>query len=94
MTKVLKRQGDILLERVGDPASQEFSEAEIVRDGVIARGEVTGHAHTVAGGTLVRRHGQTNVFAVEGTTVTHEEHADLELQMEYAGEGQMTGVYD
>jgi hypothetical protein len=100
---ILKRQGDILLQltEIGELAPRDS--LENIADGVIARGEVTGHAHRVVGGTLYSQYGTLRVVAEEGTKVVHDEHADLELepgiwlvrnQEEYAGDGQMTGVYD
>ena len=45
----LKRQGDILLEKVD---GVQVTRRTPVEDGVIARGEVTGHAHRVENGEL------------------------------------------
>ena len=102
MTKVLKRQGDILLELVEKPDSLVLRGQ--VEDGVIAQGEVTGHAHKLVGGEL--RHGDGGMLALvpaSGAVVTHDEHADLELeegvwlvrtQSEYVGAGEMADVYD
>lgn len=101
----MKRQGDILLQLTELDGVDTMSKdgAKIVADGVIALGEVTGHAHKVVGGTLTTQYGTMRVIASENTKVVHDEHADLELepgiwlvrnQEEYAGDGQMTGVYD
>lgn len=99
--QTMKRQGDILL--VKTEISELTEKVERVESGVIAEGEVTGHAHKVVGGTLTSQYGVLRVVASEGTKVVHDEHADLELepgiwlvrnQEEYAGDGQMTGVYD
>jgi hypothetical protein len=96
----LKRQGDILLEKVHlavDPLKR------VVEDGVIARGEVTGHAHRVEGGVLVHTNRGMAVVSDGETTVTHDEHSSLELeegiwlvhrQVEYVGPGEEVGVYD
>lgn len=97
---ILKRQGDILLERVqlsGDVSGWE------VKDGVIARGETTGHAHRLVGGRLVNERGQMTVVAPSGASVAHEEHDTLELepgiwlvhrQQEYVAPGETVRVYD
>lgn len=103
MRKVLKRQGDILLERMETPAESLVLRAR-VEDGVIARGEVTGHAHVLEGGEL--RHGDRGLLAIvsaEGAVVTHQEHDEIQLeegvwfvhtQREYVGDGEMANVYD
>lgn len=100
---MLVRQGDVLLERLEErPTFTEHARAQ--EDGVIARGEVTGHAHVLIGGTL--RTGQGLMYAdvgEDGAKVVHDEHADLELeegvwlvrrQVEYVGPDETTAVYD
>ena len=97
---MLKRQGDILLEKVD---GVQVTRKHLIEDGVIARGEVTGHAHRVEGGELAHTNAGTLVFAEGGTTVEHEEHDRIELedgiwrvhrQVEYVGPGEEVGVYD
>ena len=99
----MKRQGDILLQLTEMGGIEISDSVRVVEDGVIALGEVTGHAHKVVGGTLTSQYGALRVIAAEGTKVVHDEHADLELepgiwlvrnQEEYAGDGEMTGMYD
>jgi len=104
MSTILKRQGDVLLQKVDThPGYGEGINAR--EDGVIARGEVTGHAHVLTGGTLISRYGTLFAVVEDGATarVVHDEHADIELeegvwlvrtQMEYAGEDGMSAVYD
>lgn len=101
---VLKRQGDILLQKVNERPRQD-GETRLVADGVIARGEVTGHAHTLQGGQLFSRYGLLYAVVEDGASarVVHDEHGDLELedgvwlvrnQVEYAGDDQTSAVYD
>lgn len=98
MTTLLKRQGDILLERVDRPAG-----GRPIEDGVIARGETTGHAHRLEGGTLLQDRGDVLAAVPEGGKVVHEEHDTLELepgvwlvhrQTEYLAPGENAAVYD
>ena len=95
----LKRQGDILLEKVDVNVTRKT----LIEDGVIARGEVTGHAHRVENGELANTNAGTLVFSDGNTTVEHEEHTRIELeegvwrvhrQTEYVGPGEEVGVYD
>ena len=95
----LKRQGDILLEKVENVDLR----AGVQEDGVIARGEVTGHAHRVEGGELRATTRGWAVISNGDTTVTHDEHESLELeegiwlvhrQVEYVGPNEEVGVYD
>ena len=95
---MFKRQGDILFEKV-----DSVNEAAIGRyrssDGVIAKGETTGHTHKLVGGEL----GDGVIFAPEGAKVVHEEHDTVELepgvwlihrQIEYVGKGETQAVWD
>lgn len=103
--KVLKRQGDILLERVGEIEMYNVPKGyRKIEDGVIARGETTGHAHVLEGGVLVdSSRGQLALVRDEGAKVVHDEHDALEIepgvwlvrhQIEYGGDGQNVAVYD
>lgn len=103
MTKVLKRQGDVLLERLGDDVPIT-GETKVITDRVIARGETTGHAHVLEGGELLETNrGTLAVVREEGAKVVHDEHDELEIepgvwlirhQIEYGGDGQNVAVYD
>ena len=103
---MLKRQGDILLEKIGEipvrmPATLR---RDVVESGVIAEGEVTGHAHVLKNGTLYTQAGRMYAVAeVGGGTVVHDEHDTLELeegvwlvhrQTEYADENERIQVLD
>jgi len=106
--RTLKRQGDVLLERVADELGTEIkllgNEHPRLREGVIAEGEVTGHAHRLVGeGALKRTNLGTVAIVYGGAEVVHEEHDKIELepgiwlvhrQTEYAGAGEQIGVYD
>ena len=104
--KVLKRQGDILLEKV-DALPTEGTTAhlkhKVVEGGVIARGEVTGHAHVLEGATLVSHASSLYAVADEPAQVVHDEHGPLELepgvwlvhnQTEHVSADEQTRVYD
>lgn len=109
MSKVLKRQGDVLLERIADDLAQlklaDVMEptVRVVTDGVIARGETSGHAHVLSGGSLIETPLGQLAVAGESTSVEHDEHDSLEIepgvwlvrhQIEYGGDGQNVAVYD
>ena len=71
-------QGDVRMFPIEDiPA-----EAKVKKDGVVAEGEATGHAHRVSDiqAAMVLEHGE-NMFinAPDGTTITHEEHKPITL---------------
>lgn len=102
---MLKRQGDILLEKVNAmPETDRYARRTEVENGVIAEGEVTGHAHVLKGGTLYTQLGRMYAVAeVGGGTVVHEEHDTLELeegvwlvhrQTEYVDENERIQVAD
>ena len=42
------RQGDVFLLKIGDADQPVPQDAEILEDGILARGEATGHTHSVA----------------------------------------------
>lgn len=102
---VLKRQGDVLLEKIA-PSLEKVENLRLnhqIEGGVIAEGEVTGHAHKLVGADL---HGSNRgILAVvtEDAKVVHEEHDTLELepgvwlvhrQREYLGANEEQYVYD
>jgi hypothetical protein len=89
------RQGDLFFVKV----KKELSDGEVVKDGVIARGEVTGHTHRIRGGSqaaLMLIAGVAYVHALRETAIDHEEHGTITLpsgnwevkrQREYAPDG-------
>jgi hypothetical protein len=77
------RHGDvIILDPV--PLPVEVTKREL---GVVAEGEVTGHAHRLIGGEVWESaDGQLAIVAKEGAVLTHEEHAHLALPVSVPGE--------
>ncbi len=74
------RQGDVLLVPVFDTAIPET--AELKADGVIARGEATGHHHRIVGNAEVFE-GYNEIFVrvgPSGASIVHEEHRPATLE--------------
>jgi hypothetical protein len=82
---MIYRQGDVLLVRMD---GQKPEAQETVKDGVLARGEATGHAHRIAPEDL--QAGKAKVFymaeprrmiveAFEPVRLVHEEHKPITL---------------
>ena len=83
------RQGDILFERV---PTKDMSFFQYNEDGIVARGEISGHKHTIEGNgqLFVRpaqqrgRHENDNrigyIIANEDIKINHDEHAIMPLQ--------------
>lgn len=75
---MLLRQGDVLIIPVARlPAGAVQRPATGLA--VLAYGEVTGHAHTVAGGVLHTEGDVTYLTVEELTEVRHQEHAAIPL---------------
>lgn len=73
----MMRQGDVLLVRDTIPRDAKPQPGERV----VERGELTGHAHRLDGlAEIHTRHGVMYVRAGKGASLTHEEHATLELE--------------
>lgn len=76
------RQGDILLVKCGsfDGLSEDIPrDAQVINDGVIARGEVTGHTHAIRHGSraaLMIAAGIAYVRALEACHLDHQEHGN------------------
>ena len=69
------RHGDLLIVKSKVPTA-----AKPVKDGILAYGEVTGHAHRVVGGAAVLEHeGVRYINATAGASVVHEEHRTIQL---------------
>jgi hypothetical protein len=67
------RQGDLLFVEASIPGHG----AEQVDDGIVARGEVTGHTHRIRPGTqaaLLIAAGIAYIRALQETPIDHEEH--------------------
>lgn len=77
------RQGDVFLLRIPNPP--EMTEAKPIKpiNGryVLAEGEATGHNHTVTttGNGLFDFTGKTVLVVSAPTTLTHQEHAPIEI---------------
>jgi len=78
------RQGDIYFVQLNQ--EPDFAHASVLKNGVIARGEQTGHMHRVspaslaAGSVLVTLAGSMYLRAAEaGTTIVHDEHGAIDL---------------
>lgn len=73
------RQGDVWIEQY-DGAWPE--QATVKADGILAHGEVTGHAHRLedlTAGLLVEREGVLYLRVTAPTRIVHEEHAAIPL---------------
>lgn len=83
MTTGMYRQGDLLLIRVDAVPEGRRVEAEHGRL-ILARGEVTGHHHSVAVADAELIDGSEGVFlrimAATGTGLEHQEHATVTLE--------------
>jgi hypothetical protein len=81
---MFKRQGDLLFELLPDNGANQVTFRNFVNDGVIARGETTGHAHKLTeNGDLLWQHGGGMAIRVLGDAsgkVVHEEHDTIELE--------------
>jgi len=86
------RQGDLLFVQIGNlealvEQNGDLNKKKVVEDGILARGEATGHAHRIASEDLAL--GKAKVFsdgpqrliieAYEQVRVTHEEHGPITL---------------
>ena len=78
------RQGDIFFVRLED--NFNLNEGKSIKNGIIARGETTNHAHRVAASSLVAGAvlyalGREMYLRTQeaGATIVHEEHKPVEL---------------
>lgn len=96
---MMLRQGDILLVPCEIP-EEDLARAKVRPDGVIARGELTGHAHRVDTSCaqvldLERKDGVfTFVRAFEPTFVRHEEHGLVPVEPRPASRPGFVYVYE
>lgn len=72
------RQGDVLIERIGEA---EAADGKHPRQVVVARGELTGHAHRVlaVGATYVVGRMGGMLALPAGGRLTHDEHGEIAL---------------
>lgn len=74
------RHGDVPLV----PVNEIPENATLRPDNIVARGEVSGHAHRMLTGLVYESGGRTFVDAGEKGIITHEDH----------GDGELTGMYE
>lgn len=96
----MARQGDVLIERVAEIPAEAKAQADIRGRVILAYGEVTGHAHSLAATDAVRFGPSEDAFWLrvdKATDVTHQEHAAITLapgnyrvrrQREYSAAGE------
>ena len=69
----MKRQGDLLITKV-----EKIPTGKVVLDGVLLRGESTGHKHQLKGGTVIKTKDGSLYFEVKKQAqLVHEEHNTL-----------------
>jgi len=75
------RQGDVLLERVQEIPAGAVKVVPGSRGHVLAEGEATGHAHTIAAefGELYEKDGVLYLSITEDAPLTHQEHGTITL---------------
>ena len=78
------RQGDIYFVKIGEEA--DFAESKPVKNGIIAKGETTGHAHrvsqsSIAAGALLYLSGRAMFLRSPqaGAKIVHDEHLAIDL---------------
>ncbi len=83
--KIIYRHGDVLLEKVDH--YRQTSKTKEETSGIIAKGELSGHAHRIVGGTVLvdtpewRGSVPTMYVKSDGKTqLVHEEHKTLTLE--------------
>ena len=83
-SKPFWRQGDIYFVKLDEEI--DSGRATPVKNGIIAKGETTGHAHrvsqsSIAGGALLSLVGRSMFLRSPeaGTTIVHDEHGPIEL---------------
>jgi hypothetical protein len=75
MTNKPYRQGDVYLIPIGI-----LPEGATKKDGVLIRGETTGHSHRIEGGDVYIKDGTQYVVAMQKTRLVHEEHKEHQLK--------------
>ena len=69
------RQGDVLIQEV----SEIPKGLKRIKDGIVLRGEVTGHAHRLQGGELFGKDGSMFMNIPSPALLVHEEHKTIKL---------------
>lgn len=70
------RQGDVLLKKIDKKPEAFYKERE---NGIVAYGEVTGHAHRISNGLVLDYVDRLIVDAFSGAKITHDEHDAVDL---------------
>lgn len=95
------RQGDLLVLKIDQ--IPEMDSRDIVPDGVLLRGEVTGHSHKLVGGSVYKKGNNIYLVLKEKGSLVHEEHGTIELepgkyavqrQREYVSKDEERKIYD
>lgn len=77
------QQGDVIIEKIGDIPTNAKSVKPRQRGHVLADGEVTGHAHTIAkvkdAKLLTDQYEKMFLEVFKETDLTHEEHGKITL---------------
>ena len=73
------RQGDVLLLRVKEIPTG----GKVVDNGIVALGEVTGHAHRVVGGRVYDVNGTLFIDGGDECTQVHEQHGPVTVPGKY-----------
>lgn len=99
MNTKMQRQGDLLITK-----TNKIPSGKVITDGVLLRGESTGHKHQLKGGKVVQtKSGDLYFEVVKKAQLLHEEHNTLEFgsgkyavirQREYAGKDMVKIVVD
>lgn len=71
------RQGDLLIQRVNNAGRSQY--AQPIADGIIERGEATGHAHRLELGEAWNDRGNTFITSTGAAQLVHEEHDTIVL---------------
>lgn len=89
------RQGDLLIVRASQPVPRTQN-ARPIADGIIERGEATGHAHRLVDGEAWQDRGDTFIRSSGLAALSHDEHETIILpegeyrvvrQREFTAEG-------
>jgi len=98
----MKRQGDLLFIKID--TVPEYQQEQITNDNVILFGEVTGHAHRLEKGIVIKKwRDEIYLILTEPSRVVHEEHAPIDLdtgtysvirQREYISPDEERTIYD
>jgi hypothetical protein len=75
MTNYQTRQGDLLIRKVSG-----IPKGKLISDGVLLRGEVTGHSHRIVGGKVIQAKEDLFFEVTKKAELVHEEHKTIEFK--------------